>query len=485
VLLVCWESALAQTYEATQLGLLPGGIYANAGAINNAGQVVGGADSLACAAAVIWNGTTPTVISCLPPLGMFNTYGIALNNFGIALVYQSLSGASVVGPGIDNMLGYDRSFFARNINDSGRIVGTESIPSDTGPPTVAITWATPYATTWTVLPQLPGNESGGSFADGINNAGRIVGASVFFDDLPFISGTAHATLWSAGKATDLGTLGGTNSGAAAISDSGQIVGQAETASGAQHAASWTGTKITDLGTLGGTNSYADAINTSGEIVGAAETSSGVQHAALFVGGKVVDLNSTLSPSLAAYITLREASGINDSHVIVANGVDSRNGRDVAFLLTPSTEVLNCLPGNVAVFKVAKPSNFVSSNVSPNVSGNPSICALPSSEPPTWYIKTTTDGGATWHWKYMLGALGLGELPSNLEVLNCLPGNFPVFKVVKPSNSVSSNVSPNSAGNPSICAVPSSEPVTWYIKTTTDGGATWHWKYMLQTLGLGK
>jgi hypothetical protein len=86
---------------------------------------------------------------------------------------------------------------------------------------------------------------------------------------------------------------------------------------------------------------------------------------------------------------------------------------------------------------------------------------------------------------MLETLGLGKLPSNLEVLNCLPGNVPVFKVVKPSNSVSSNVSPNSAGNPSICAVPSSEPGTWYIKTTTDGGATWQWKYMLGALGLGK
>jgi hypothetical protein len=71
------------------------------------------------------------------------------------------------------------------------------------------------------------------------------------------------------------------------------------------------------------------------------------------------------------------------------------------------EVLNCTP-NSNVYKVVKPSNSVSSNVSPNLSGVPSICALPSSEPATWYIKTTTDGGGTWHWTDTLGSLGLGK-----------------------------------------------------------------------------
>jgi hypothetical protein len=93
------------------------------------------------------------------------------------------------------------------------------------------------------------------------------------------------------------------------------------------------------------------------------------------------------------------------------------------------------------------------------------------------------GGATWQWKYMLEALGLGEFPSNLEVLNCIQGGN-IYRTVKPSNSVSSNVSPNSAGNPSICATPSSELATWYIKTTTDGGATWQWKYTLGLWDLG-
>ena len=183
-----------------------------------------------------------------------------------------------------------------------------------------------------------------------------------------------------------------------------------------------------LGTLGGTNSHASAINISGEIVGAADTPSGVQHAALFIGGKVIDLNSALSPSSALYITLTDATGINDSGWIAAYGVDSRTGQLVAFLLTPAIEVLNCIQGNSGFYEVVKPSRSVSSNVSPNSSGNPSLCAIPSTEPAAWYIKTTPDGGETWQWQYMLKDLGIGSIPPNTEVLNCIQGNYNFYQV---------------------------------------------------------
>jgi probable HAF family extracellular repeat protein len=480
------SNALAQSYKATELGLLPGGTSVSAAAINNAGQLAGGADSIIptpphaiCDAAVIWNGTTPaSVISCDPNFGSF---AVAINNFGVVLVRQSQLEPFVWSPTLDNRLGYDFFFSANGINDSGKIAGSEGIPFG-GPQSVAIFWASPYATSWTVLPQLPGNEGGGSFANGINNAGQIVGGSIFFPDPPSaFSGTRHATLWRGARVTDLGTLGGTESSAAAIADSGQIVGWADTSSGAQHAASWIGTKVTDLGTLGGTKSQALAVNSSGEIVGSADTSGGAQHAALFAGGKVIDLNSALNRSLAPYITLMKATGVNESGWIVANGVDNRTGQDVAFLLTPNIKVLNCFPGD-DVYEVVNPSRSVSSAVSPNSSGNPVHCALPSSEPAAWYIKTTSDGGETWQWKYTLKELGLGSIPPNAEVLNCTRGSDH-YEVVKPSNSVSSAVSPNSLGNPVLCTLPSSEPATWYIKTTTDFGATWHWE-TLSSFGLG-
>lgn len=71
-----------------------------------------------------------------------------------------------------------------------------------------------------------------------------------------------------------------------------------------------------------------------------------------------------------------------------------------------------------------------------------------------------------------------------EVLSCLADNESYYKTVKPSNSVSSNVSPNISGKPSICAIPSSKPASWYIKTTWDGGVTWQWVDTLSSLGLG-
>jgi len=87
------------------------------------------------------------------------------------------------------------------------------------------------------------------------------------------------------------------------------------------------------------------------------------------------------------------------------GGDS-TGVDAAIQVLP--DVLNCVEGNDEYFKAVKPSNSVSSNVSPNISGSPSICAKPSSKPATWYIKTSWDGGVTWRWVDTLGSLGLGS-----------------------------------------------------------------------------
>jgi hypothetical protein len=82
------------------------------------------------------------------------------------------------------------------------------------------------------------------------------------------------------------------------------------------------------------------------------------------------------------------------------------GVDAAIQILP--EVVNCFPNNDSIYKPVKPSNSVSSNVSPNISGKPSICAVPSSKPASWYIRTSWDGGVTWQWVDTLGSLGLGE-----------------------------------------------------------------------------
>ena len=54
------------------------------------------------------------------------------------------------------------------------------------------------------------------------------------------SGAEHAFLWEGGTMTDLGTLGGRDSGATGINARGQVVGYSSTASGAIHAVLWEG-----------------------------------------------------------------------------------------------------------------------------------------------------------------------------------------------------------------------------------------------------
>ena len=47
--------------------------------------------------------------------------------------------------------------------------------------------------------------------------------------------------------------------------------------------------MADLGTLGGLESFAYRINDSGQVVGVADTSSGVEHAFLYSNGTMNDL----------------------------------------------------------------------------------------------------------------------------------------------------------------------------------------------------
>ena len=66
---------------------------------------------------------------------------------------------------------------------------------------------------------------------------------------------------------DLGTLGGTFSGAFAINNKNQVVGVSETPDRRTHAFLWSKNEMMDLGTLGGDGSVAEAVNDAGQVVG--------------------------------------------------------------------------------------------------------------------------------------------------------------------------------------------------------------------------
>jgi probable HAF family extracellular repeat protein len=143
--------------------------------------------------------------------------------------------------------------------------------------------------------------------------------------------------------TDIGGLpGASDSGASAINNSGQVVGNSRFASGG-HAFLYSGGTMIDLGALpGGTDSDALGINNSGQVVGEAYTASLVLRAFLYSGGTMTDLNNLVALPGGAYLT--SATGINDLGQIAANGSNNH-----AYLLTPVS-----LPSGNSSLSVSNP-----------------------------------------------------------------------------------------------------------------------------------
>lgn len=116
------------------------------------------------------------------------------------------------------------------------------------------------------LPPLPGAAESVAYA--LADDDVAVGISTDAE-----SGRDRASRWQDGAAVDLGTLGGSTSGALGAAHD-ATVGWAETAEGHRVAVAWRGTSVTALEPLGGTASVARAVNRRGLVVGAAEDARG-------------------------------------------------------------------------------------------------------------------------------------------------------------------------------------------------------------------
>lgn len=166
------------------LGTFGGNIRSAAFDINNAGQVVGFANTAdEQTRAFLW------------------TESAGMKNLG-TLGYYS---------------------FATSINDVGQVVGY-SDPTDV--PTRAFLWS---ENTGMINLGTLGGDNSYSYAYGINNAGQVVGNSVF--NISATGTTQHAFLWEDGAMFDLNNLLSSNSGwtifeARGINNVGQIVGTA-------------------------------------------------------------------------------------------------------------------------------------------------------------------------------------------------------------------------------------------------------------------
>ena len=134
------------------------------------------------------------------------------------------------------------------------------------------------------LPPLP-NDTAAS-ALGVNDSGLVVGASSVAFQRRF-----HAVLWHRGRVRALGTLGGNNSTAVAVTNGGAVIGNSDTASGRSHGYLWKRGRMRDLGSLGGDQSYARAANDREQVVGDSQTAAGEPHPFLWSRGHMTDLTT--------------------------------------------------------------------------------------------------------------------------------------------------------------------------------------------------
>jgi probable HAF family extracellular repeat protein len=220
------------------------------------------------------------------------------------------------------------------INTSGQIVGWGA--NQSGEPVDAFIYSNSAMVS---IGTFPGTVPFGvvSQANGINDTGQITGAAL--KDNGLASSSYDAFIYDNGTWIDIGLGEGF-----AINAAGQVTGVLSSVPDSTQnlpivmvgrAFIYSSGSVTDLGTLpGGTTSVGYAINGAGQIVGASAVAGNSGTHAFFYNGAMQDMNALVSTTdpLQPFVTLTDARGINDSRLIVVNGIDSRTQLQHAYLL---------------------------------------------------------------------------------------------------------------------------------------------------------
>ena len=259
--------------------------------INNAGTVVGGADS-----------PIPT-----PEPGCYNPFGNPDCFISHAFMWRR-HGLKDLG----TLPGGNFSF-ATSINQRGQIAGlseNDQIDPFSGNPEF-------HAVLWENDKILDLGTLGGvsSIAATLNDSGQVTGVALNDVPDPFsLLGLGsittltqtHGFLWHNGKIQDLGTLGGPDSWAVFVNDRGQVAGTSYTSDVVDPNTNtppvgvflWENGKMQDLGNLGGDNGLLTAygivngLNNRGQVIGAMVTPGDqFTHAFLWDGQKLLDLGA--------------------------------------------------------------------------------------------------------------------------------------------------------------------------------------------------
>ncbi len=359
LILIGYLDAPAQTvttYSVNNLGDLTGFTYPSPSAINNLGQVVGGANTadysvthpFRTAANSPINPATDD-LGLLPGAASGSATGI--NNLGqvsgtasgftdgSARAFRADPGNStLVNLGVfGGTLSGLPSSFANGINDAGQITGAATMPVDASCPGFLShayrTLPNGPLSTATDLGTLRVQNCQFSVGLAINASGQVAGWASSFESFQtaFLAppGMPMQNLYS---------LGGPISTSYGINNAGQVVGDSDLSANPPGYSYYNGflvnpgASMEDLGTLGGSYSYAFGINNAGQIVGSSTTPGDTaSHAFLYQNGSIYDLNS-LIPAGTGWV-LENASAINDFGQIVGTG--TLNGVYSAFRLDPA------------------------------------------------------------------------------------------------------------------------------------------------------
>ncbi|KQV79818.1 hypothetical protein ASD15_17485 [Massilia sp. Root351] len=204
----------------------------------------------------------------------------------------------------------DTLMFASSINDAGAIGGTAGDIITAG-----------YVVGGAGAVMLPPMQPQGSVSvAALNGKGHAVGSAdaIYRPDGsgPYGEGSfdSHAYVYRDGAMADLGTLAGHRySSAAAINADGAVAGHSRerAGDGIRRAFLHDGAGMIDLGTLGGAESWATGINDSGAVVGVSRLAGEGVHAFLYADGVMVDLDPGGADS--------EAFDINNAGQVVGRG----------------------------------------------------------------------------------------------------------------------------------------------------------------------
>ena len=314
-------------------------------AINNNGQV-------ALDAGVYSKGTItplpalPGQLSAGPPLAISSSGDVAGSatipgwGFGGAVATAYIGGTAINLFSSFTGREQEQTGTGSGINSSGTVVGWIYTFNVSGPgaPIVGFNYRNGVLTQMSVPcgPNSNGNCAGiaYNYIYGINDNNQIIG-SVTYQPGSYCA-TPDAYLYDNGVWTDMGS-----GSAFAVNSLGEVTGtqtvwQCEGAllQTGSYAFLYSNGTTANLGTLpGGKNSTGYAINVTGQVVGSSDlTGSTTTHAFLYNAG-MNDLNSLISATdpLKPYVTLTSAVGINDSWLILVNGIDSRTNQTHAYL----------------------------------------------------------------------------------------------------------------------------------------------------------